>query len=48
MAKSAINEGNSITMFLAGNAVQLVRKEVLDNFAGLGTGELRTQFDAIV
>ena len=35
-------------MFLAGDAVQLKRKAVLDNLVGLGTGELRIHFDAIV
>ena len=35
-------------MFLAGDAVQLIRNCVLDNLTGLGTGELRAHFDAIV
>ena len=35
-------------MLLTGNAVQLMRKAVFDNLAGLGTSELRTHFDAIV
>ena len=48
VTKSAIDEGHSVSMFLAGDAVQLMRKAVLDNLAGLGTGELRTHFDAIV
>ena len=48
VAKSAIDEGHSVSMFLAGDAVQLMRKAVLDNLTGLGTGELRTHFDAIV
>ena len=48
VAKSAIDEGHSVSMFLAGDAVQLMRKAVLDNLAGLGTGELRIHFDAIV
>lgn len=48
VAKSAIEEGHSVTMFLAGDAVQLIREGVLDNLAGLGTGKLRDHFDAIV
>ena len=48
VAKSAIDEGHSVTMFLAGDAVQLIRDGVLDNLAGLGTGKLREHFDAIV
>lgn len=48
VAKSAIDEGHSVTLFLAGDAVQLVRDPVLDNLVGLGTGKLRESYDAIV
>jgi predicted peroxiredoxin len=48
VAKSAIDEGHTVSMFLAGDAVQLLRDPVLDNLAGLGTGKLRDHFDAIV
>jgi predicted peroxiredoxin len=48
VAKTAIEEGYSVTMFLAGDGVQLLRNDVLDNLAGLGTGKLREHFDAIV
>jgi predicted peroxiredoxin len=48
VAKSAIDEGHTVTMFLAGDAVQLIRDPVLDTLAGLGTGKLRDSFDAIV
>src|SRR3990172_8542955 len=48
VAKSAIDEGHTVTMFLAGDAVQLIRDAVLDNLAGLGTGKLRELYDAIV
>lgn len=48
VAKSAIDEGHTVSLFLAGDAVQLLRDAVLDNLAGLGTGELRSHFDAIV
>ena len=48
VAKSAIDEGHTVSMFLAGDAVQLLRDPVLDNVAGLGTGKLREHFDAIV
>ena len=34
-------------MFLAGDAVQLVRDAVLDALTGLGTGSLRESFDAV-
>ncbi len=47
VAKTALAEGHTVTLFLAGDAVQLVRDPVLDNLAGLGTGKLREHFDAI-
>jgi len=48
VAKAAIEEGHSVTMFLAGDAVQLMRDGALDNLAGLGTGKLRESYDAVV
>src|SRR6478736_4164602 len=48
VAKTAIDEGHSVTLFLAGDGVQLLRNEVLDNLTGLGTGKLREHYDAIV
>ena len=48
VAKSAIEEGHSVSLFLAGDAVQLIRDAVLDNLAGLGTGKLREHYEAIV
>ncbi len=34
-------------MFLAGDAVQLLRDSVLDNLTGLGTGKLRESYEAV-
>src|SRR6185369_17164481 len=48
IAKTAIEEGHTVTLFLAGDAVQLFRNDVLDNLSGLGTGKLREHYDAIV
>ncbi|MBI4484880.1 MAG: DsrE family protein [Acidobacteria bacterium] len=48
VARTALDEGHVVTLFLAGDAVQLIRDPVLDTLAGLGTGRLREQFDAIV
>ena len=48
VAKSAIEEGHSVALFLAGDAAQLLRDAVLDNVVGLGTGKLRDHYDAIV
>ena len=40
--------GHEVTLFLAGDAVQLLREPVLDSLVGLGTGSLRESYDAIV
>jgi predicted peroxiredoxin len=48
VARTAIEAGDTVTIFLAGDAVQLMRDAVLDNLSGLGTGKLRESFDAIV
>ena len=48
VAKSAVDEGHTVSLFLAGDAVQLIREAVLDNLGGLGTGNLREHYDAIV
>ena len=37
-----------MTLFLAGDAVQLLREPVLNGLVGLGTGSLRESYDAIV
>ena len=47
MAKTAIDEGHTVSLFLAGDAVPLLRDQILDNLTGLGTGKLREHFDAI-
>lgn len=48
VAKTAIDEEHSVTMFLAGDAVQLIRDSVLDNLVGVGTGKLRDLYEGIV
>ena len=48
VAKTALDEGHAVTIFLAGDAVQLLRDDVLDNLVGLGTGKLREHYEAIV
>ena len=48
VAKSALDEGHTVSLFLAGDAVQLIRDPVLDSLTGLGTGKLRELYDAIV
>jgi predicted peroxiredoxin len=48
VAKSAIDEGHTVVLFLAGDGVALFPREVLDTVEGLGTGRLRDHYDAIV
>lgn len=47
VASAAAEEGHDVALFLAGDAVQLLRDAVLDNLAGLGTGRLRDSYDAL-
>ncbi len=47
VSKAALEEGHQVDVFLAGDAVQLVRDAVLDSLQGLGTGSLRDSFDAV-
>ena len=48
VARAAVDEGHEVSMFLAGDGVQLLREAVLDSLAGLGTGSLRDSYDAVV
>ena len=47
VARTAAEQGHAVSMFLAGDAVQLLRDTTLDTLAGLGTGKLREHFDVI-
>lgn len=48
VAKAAQDEGHTVSLFLAGDAVPLIRDAVLDNLNGLGTGSLREHLNALV
>jgi predicted peroxiredoxin len=48
VGRAAADDGHDVTLFLAGDAVQLLREPVLDSLVGLGTGSLRESYDAIV
>ena len=48
VAKTALAEGHTVTLFLAGDAVTLLRNAELDKVEGLGTGKLREHYEAIV
>jgi uncharacterized protein len=40
MAKTGLEEGHKVTMFLAGDAVSLLRTESVESVVGVGTGAL--------
>lgn len=48
VARSAAEEGHTVTMFLAGDGVNLLREDSLNSVTGLGTGKLREHYDALV
>jgi predicted peroxiredoxin len=48
VARAAVDEGHEVSLFLAGDGVQLLRDAVLDALTGLGTGSLRESYDAVV
>jgi predicted peroxiredoxin len=48
VGRSASEQGHDVSLFLAGDAVQLLCEATLDTLVGLGTGSLRESYDAIV
>lgn len=48
VAKSAIEEGHTVSIFLAGDAVSLLSKDILESLTGTGTGKLGEHYHAIV
>ena len=48
VAKTALSEGHSVDLFLAGESVRLLDKAILADLEGQGTGRLQEHFDAIV
>lgn len=48
VAKTALEEGHSVSLFLAGDAVTLIRTSVMNSVVGLGTGKLAEHYAAIV
>jgi predicted peroxiredoxin len=48
VAKAAIDAGHRVTIFLAGDGVQLLRDGVLASLVGLGTGTLKELYDGYV
>ena len=48
VAKTAIEDGHSVSLFLAGDAVRLLQDSVLNTLTGVGTGKIREHYEAIV
>ena len=47
LARTAVEEGHEVSIFLNADAVSLVRQPVLDNLVGLGTGSLKEHFNVL-
>jgi predicted peroxiredoxin len=47
VARSALSAGHSVDLFLAGDAVGLLRDSTMDLVQGIGTGSLREHYDAL-
>ncbi len=48
VARTAIENGHEVDVFLAGDGVALLRPETLDAAHGIGTGHMREHVDALV
>ena len=48
VARSALEAGHDVDLFIAGDGVAVLRPETLDAGQGIGTGSLREHFDALV
>ncbi|RYU94244.1 multidrug transporter [Emticicia agri] len=48
VAKTALEEGHTVSLFLAGDAVKLLQDASLNTVVGLVTGKLREHYEAIV
>ena len=41
LARTAVEEGHKVDVFLSGDGVQLIRDTIIENLSGLGTGKLK-------
>ena len=48
VAKSAVDAGHHVTVFLVGDAAYLVKDAVIEHTKGVGTGALSDSFPALV
>jgi uncharacterized protein len=47
IARTAAAEGHDVTLFLAGDAVHLLRDATMDATTGVGTGSIREHYSAL-
>ncbi|CAN5687730.1 hypothetical protein BH24CHL8_BH24CHL8_06980 [soil metagenome] len=47
VARTALEEGHDVTVFLAGDAVDLLRPETREAMTGVGTGSVRDHWQAL-
>jgi len=48
VAKTALEEGHTVNLFLAGDAVLLIKDDILNAITGVGTGKLSDHYKVIV
>jgi predicted peroxiredoxin len=48
IARTALEAGHEVDLFIAGDGVSLLRPETLDLANGIGTGSMREHIDALV
>ena len=48
VARTALEAGHAVDLFIAGDGVAIMRPETLDAATGIGTGSLREHVDALV
>jgi predicted peroxiredoxin len=47
VARTGVAAGHEVSMFLAGDAVSLLRRSVMDAATGIGTGSIREHYEAL-
>lgn len=47
VARTALEEGHQVTVFMAGDGVDLLRPETREVAAGIGTGSVREHWEAL-
>ena len=48
VAKTALEEGHQVSLFLAGDAVLLLKDDIMNSITGVGTGKLSDHYSVIV